>query len=265
MIRAETDGGWLLVTHPDHARLAGQFADAWGNARFARPEPYEAVRYAVFHHDDGWLARDAVPTLTRDGRPEAFTRALVGAYSAFEEIDLPAYLRVRGEATAAVADVDAYAGILVSMHTVNLLTEQANPASIRPEHRPAHADFVVAQRAWQEATAARIGANRAALQRGFEFLQACDNLSLIVCSGYDQARDLRHTHADCDGQRCTLRCSPVSETTWQIAPWPFTAGPLSFEVPFRQVAHTDCLDLTRYRAAFAAAPVQTRWITLVAG
>ena len=39
MLRLETETGWWLVTHPDHARLAGAFAERWGNDRFLPPEP----------------------------------------------------------------------------------------------------------------------------------------------------------------------------------------------------------------------------------
>ena len=35
MLRMESETGWWLITHPDHARLAGEFAAAWGNAHFA--------------------------------------------------------------------------------------------------------------------------------------------------------------------------------------------------------------------------------------
>lgn len=262
MIRAETDTDWVLVTHPDHARLAGEFADAWGNARFARPDPYPAISYAVHHHDDGWKARDASPTLTPAGIPEGFTRALVGAYSAFEEIDLPAYLAVRAEATAAVAAANPYAGILVSMHTYNLLSEQADLESIRPAHRPAHAAFLSGQKAWQDSTAASLGASPAELQRGFEFLQCCDNLSLIVCSGYDQPRELRHTHPDRDGVRHSIRCTPAGPGAYTLDPWPLTENQLVLELPFRLVPKSAATTLDSYRNALAAAPVQTTRIIL---
>lgn len=264
MIRAETPDAWLLVTHPDHAGLAGDFAAAWGNARFAAPEPAGPVHYAVRHHDDGWLARDAAPSLTATGKPEAFTKALVGAYSAFEEIDLPNYLRVRGQATAAVAAADRHAGIIVSMHTVNLLTEQADLATIRPEHRTAHAAFVTEQQTWQRTEIAALGLDPAGLQRAFEFLQACDNLSLIACSGYDEARDLRHTHPDRDGVRHTLRCTPAGPGTWHIAPWPFRDPAHTFTVPRRTVPKTACASPEAFRAAFATAAVETVTLRLVA-
>lgn len=262
MIRAETATDWLLIKHADHARLAGEFADAWGNDTFARPEPFNPLRFAIYHHDDGWHTRDAAPVLTGAGRPEAFTRELVGTYAAFEEIDLPSYLAVRGAATAAVAAENAYAGIVVSMHTVNLLTEQADLASIRPEHRAAHATFIAEQLEWQRVTATRLGAAPGDLERAFQFLQCCDNLSLIACSGYDASRPLRHQHPDHRGQRHTLTCTPAGPGTWRITPWPFARAIHTFTVPVRRVPKSACTNLPTFRAAFAAAPAETLTLTL---
>lgn len=263
MIRAETDSHWLLITHPDHARLAGQFADAWGNELFPQPHPFEAVQYAVYHHDDGWLARDANPSLTPAGIPEAFTRDLVGAYSAFEEIDLPNYLKVRGDATAAVAEQDSAAGILVSMHTVNLLTEQADLDTIQPEHREPHRSFVQGQRDWQQSEQTKLGLADDFLQRGFEFLQACDNLSLIACSGYDEPRVLRHTHPDRDGTRHEIHCIPVDHHTWKLDPWPFGADTLEFELPVRMIEKSAFSDQVSYQEAFAATSPDSVKIRLI--
>ncbi len=259
MIRAETDTGWILIRHPDHAFLAGQFAAAWGNTEFPRPEPFDRIVAAVAHHDDGWLARDAAPVLTPEGKPEGFTKALVGAYSAFEEIDLPAYLAVRGEATRAAAAIDPLAGILISMHTVNLLSEQADLSTIAPAHRPAHAAFLDDQRAWQAETAAREGFSAAALARGFEFLQCCDNLSLIACAGLDRVATLRHTHPDSGGARHALTCTPAGPGTWTVSPWPFATARLEFDLPYRVLGQKVFGDVDAYRAAVAAASVrQTR-------
>lgn len=262
MIRQETPTHWLLVTHGDHAKVAGQFADAWGNERFDRPEPYDAVRHAVYHHDDGWIARDAAPVLTKDRRPEAFTRQLVGAYSAFEEIDLPAYLKVRGDATAAVAAANPAAAILVSMHTHNLLSEQADVNSIRPEHRGAHAEFLGAQQAWQRATADTLGLDEATLRRGFEFLQCCDNLSLIVCSGYDQPRDLRHTHPDREGRRHAIRCTYVNPRLYTLDPWPAARSEIVLDIPYRSIAKTECSSASAFNAAWRNAFLHAHTLVL---
>src|SRR5260370_27317324 len=73
MIRLATEDGWWLVTDPDHARLAGAFAERWGNAAFRRPEPRRQVLLGIQTHDDGWAARDAAPQITRQGLPSAFS------------------------------------------------------------------------------------------------------------------------------------------------------------------------------------------------
>src|ERR1035438_9089600 len=54
MLRAESAMGWWLITHPDHARLAGEFAAAWGNAEFRKPDPRARVLRGISCHDDGW-------------------------------------------------------------------------------------------------------------------------------------------------------------------------------------------------------------------
>jgi hypothetical protein len=57
MLRLETEDGWWLVTHPDHAHLAGEFASHWGNAIvFVSPEPREHVLRGIYAHDDGWAS-----------------------------------------------------------------------------------------------------------------------------------------------------------------------------------------------------------------
>ncbi len=264
MIRKELPDGWLLVTHGEHARLAGLFAEAWGNARFASPEPRTDILFAVAAHDDGWAARDASPFLTKASIPEAFTKDLVGSYAAFEEIDLPAYLRVRGEATAAVAARNPFAAIVVSMHTVNLLTEQADLATIRPDHRPLHADFVAAQRAFQLEMAARLNASQGALDRAFRFLQTCDNLSLIACAAYEQPRTLRHSHADRAGQLHSFSCTPEGSGIFKITPSPFREKEMHFPLKVRRLLQRTFANNDEYRAALAAAPLETITITLLA-
>lgn len=271
MIRIEESDGWLLLGHRDHARLAGQFAAHWNNDDFAPPEPRHDVLVGVTRHDDAWAERDAAPGLTREGRPGAFSHELVGTYSAFEEIDLADYLRVRGRATEAVAADNPYAAIIVSMHTVNLLTEQANLNTLTPAQRELLAHFIAGQRERQAALAAvvagqpgRAGEVEAApLRRAFEFLQACDSLSLIVCVNYPRALPLRHQHPRRNGALATLTCTPVGAQTYRVSPWPFDQPELRNTVLARRLAGKIFGDLATFHAAFAAAVPSTLQITLV--
>src|SRR6202044_83730 len=136
MLRLESKTGWRLVTHVDHAHLAGAFAEKWGNELFLAPEPRERVLRGVTTHDDGWAARDQQPQITRQGKPSAFSVELVGKYSAFEEIDLADYLAVRERAVRLIAAEDPYAAVLISMHTYSLLSEHADRATIASDQSP---------------------------------------------------------------------------------------------------------------------------------
>src|ERR1700728_3808141 len=156
MLRLESKTGWWLVTHVDHAHLAGAFAEKWGNDMFLAPEPRARVLRGIATHDDGWAARDQQPQITRQGKPSAFSVELVGKYSAFEEIDLADYLAVRELAVRMVAAQDPYAALLVSMHTYNLLTARADRITIQAELLPLLDAFLARQAQFQEQLRARL-------------------------------------------------------------------------------------------------------------
>src|SRR5712692_6916353 len=159
MLRSETETGWWLVTHPDHARLAGAFAKHWGNERFLPPEPRTNVLRGIACHDNGWALRDASPQITRQGKPSAFSSELVGKYSAFEEIDLADYLAVRSRAVRQIAAEDPYAALLISMHTYSLLNDHADRSTILPAQLPLMDQFLEGQTAFQNSLRKQIAAD----------------------------------------------------------------------------------------------------------
>ncbi len=242
MLRLETENGWWLVTHPDHAHLAGEFASQWGNAMFAAPKPREHVLRGIYAHDDGWRARDAKPSVTRQGKPAAFSTELVGTYSAFEEIDLVAYLAVRRQAVQAMASDDPYAAILISMHTHNLLAERADRSTIRAEELPWLDAFLVEQSTLQRALRERLLAEGAmaeehlsveALQRNFRLLQACDNLSLLSCVDYGGEATLLWPQTLRAGGASEVTLQRVGERSFRLAPYPFAEPEMRFKLRAR--------------------------------
>lgn len=263
MIRREELGGWTLVAHQQHAHLAGEFALHWGNRDFAAPEPFADILTAVKRHDDAWVERDAQPVLTHEGRPGAFSRELVGSYSAFEDIDLADYLAVRGRATAVVALDNPYAAVLISMHTVNLLTEQADLRGLAPDQLSLHRQFITGQLQRQNELIAAAAAlhppsdlDPLQLRRAFEFLQLCDNLSLMTCVGYPRSITLRHLHPRRDGSQVSLVCTPLSPTHYRVSPFPFGQDELHLKVAARRLAGGTFVDQTALRSAYASAPLE---------
>jgi hypothetical protein len=265
MLRLESETGWWLVTHVDHAHLAGAFAEQWGNGLFLAPEPREQVLRGVTAHDDGWAARDQQPQITRQGKPSAFSVELVGKYSAFEEIDLADYLAVRERAVQMVATQDPYAALLVSMHTYNLLTARADRTTIQPEQLPLLDAFLARQEQFQEELRSKLTADKhltseetspARIENHFRLLQACDNLSLLSCVDYPRPGDLLHPLPLCEGGESRIAVERLGERHFRLVPYPFAASPLVFDLPARHVdgKHFNTADSLQ-KKFYAAAPV----------
>jgi hypothetical protein len=244
MIRLETETGYWLVTHQDHARLAGAFASEWGNDLFHSPEPRTQVLRGVASHDDGWVARDQHPQITRQGRPSAFSVELVGKYSAFEEIDLADYLAVRERAVRMVADADPYAALLVSMHTYNLLTARADRSTIQPGQLPLLDAFLARQKQFQQELRDRLTLETqlsaeeispARIESHFRLLQACDNLSLLGCVDYPHPGDLLHALPLRDGGESGIKVTSLGNRQFRLDPYPFATSPLVLHLPARKV------------------------------
>jgi hypothetical protein len=271
MLRLETENGWWLTTHPDHARLAAAFAEHWGNALFVRPEPRMHVLHGIATHDDGWSRRDAAPQITRQGKPSAFSVELVGKYSAFEEIDLADYLAVRDRAVRLVADVDPYAAILVSMHTYNLLAERADRSTIALEQLPLLDDFLVRHKVLQEQLFASIQEDPGLtpeekswtrIDDHFKLLQACDNLSLLSCVDYDRPATLLHSLRTTDGGGVPVPVEAVGDRHFRLSPYPFDVSPLTVEFPARHVEGKIFETASALQSKFAAAEVATLAVTI---
>ena len=272
MLRMFDNGGWWLVTHVDHAELAGRFAERWGNARFLPPEPRADVLTGIARHDDGWRGRDACPPVTRAGLPGAFSRELVGKYSAFEEIDLADYLAVRRRAVAEMAATNAYAAVLVSMHTYDLLSTRADRSTIATDDLPQLDAFLTEQRDLQRDLRAGLTAagqhapealSDAAFLDHFRLLQACDNLSLLACVDYPNPANLLHSLPTHEGGHVPVTVEHLGPRHFRLSPGPFAEPELRFGLPARHVSGERFRDTAELVERFHAAPVQSLAITVV--
>jgi hypothetical protein len=273
MLRLETETGWWLVTHPDHARLAGAFAGRWGNARFLPPEPRSNVLKGIARHDDGWIARDATPQITRQGKPSAFSVELVGKYSAFEEIDLADYLAVRDRAVRLIAAEDPYAAVLISMHTYSLLNEHADRSTIAPADLPLLDRFLDEQRAFQQSLRQHIAADprftpqqagEAAILDHFRLLQATDYLSLLTCVDFRQPIHLLHSLPLRDRGSSPIQVRSVGPRHFVLDPYPFAEPSMNFVFPARHIEGKLFSSAAHLQQQFHAAPVQTLSLTVSA-
>jgi hypothetical protein len=266
MIRTPTANGWRLIRHQDHARLAGDIAGHWGNEQFVRPGPDREVLLAVAHHDDAWAERDTMALRAPDGRPAAFSSELVGVYSAFENIDLAEYLAVRGAATETIAAKEPLSAVLISMHTVNLLTEQADLSTLNAEQKDLHARFIAGQRSRQQELLGSLPAAKRPsdeqLQTAFEFLQACDSCSLTACVQYTKPIPLRHTHLTRSGERVAINCTQSAPNRYRLSPYPLATPELVLHLPSRCIHGVAFDSVEELQAAYLRGNDESVTITL---
>lgn len=294
MIVAETDGGYRFVTQPAHAALAGQFADRWGNDRVAAPAPRAPVLAATYRHDTGWVAYDRLPHLGEDGRPVGFT-------------DVPAttWIDIYDAGVDAVAEIDAYAGLLVSMHGTGLRRQRYGLSPSWPATSSAYAEFVERQEALQRqllatlredgrvsetdealldelhatgvgptasaerstASAERPSLSESRLWTNYKLLQAWDALSLAFCTTAWPPRDgeIRAVPTTYDRADVTLAVERLADGRFRIDPYPFETAPLVVSVPTRTVSTSAFDDEASLVRAYYCARRERLTFTLVDG
>lgn len=272
MIVAESAETYRFITQPDHAALAGQFADHWGGDTFERPNPVPSAAVAAHTHDDGWWQHDRRPRLGGDGTPVNFT-----------ELPAETWIDLYDQGIAGVIEIDPYAGLLVSMHGAGLRRRRYGLSPSWPATPPAFADFVDRQERLQREVAHELlegdprdrisdgdvallaalhdaGSSpadlRSRLWRNYELLQAWDTLSLSFCSTFSPPSypAIDSVPTGRAGTEVTLTIESIGAGTFRVDPYPFDADPLVVSVPARTVPK-DAFDAEPglVRAYYAAA------------
>ena len=239
MIVLERDGRLLLIKQLDHAALAGCFAGEWGNERFEAPGPRDSVVLAASRHDEGWREWDD------ECRPDPERERPLH----FLDVDIKDYVRLYARGIERIAALDAYAGLLVSMHgTGNVCGRWGIQRGIRLSHYDEATWPLVIRRyvLEQEALQARLkldllGLNpehrRSLFERrlwaNYELLQAWDRLSLFLCRTDPQEpaeADLGVVPVSLEG--CGVEALKVRSRhgTATVSPWPFQSGRIDLEV-----------------------------------
>src|SRR5262245_23924924 len=102
-----------LVLETDLARLTGRLAAWWGNAHCAPLTPYVSMVIAAQEHAASWRSWEMKPYLDIDGRPIDAVRdaRFLG----------PHLTELYVDAVASLAQRDAYAAVVASLHWETLL------------------------------------------------------------------------------------------------------------------------------------------------
>ena len=268
MIRRRHANDFLLIAQHDHALLAGQMAETFGNDRFASPIPLKQALQGVKLHDCGWPLHDDEPTLNGDGVPlDVF------------ETPRPVGFTVWTASVERAMAKDPYAGLLVSLHVLSLsvlATEASRPGAgfdlANPQDRFAIIKFQQRELERQEELRQRLGlrsekaAHKAVarehrqesedqLQFNFALLQVMDQISLAVCCTEPPMHQTRDMPTVPGGEKVKLALQRDGNDVI-VDPWPFSAPRIELMVPATHVTGQRFATETEFRQVFKQAPAE---------
>jgi len=223
----------FISTMAEHNDLCEQFARAFGNAEFERPQPYDEVVYAIGHHDRGWDEFDANPTVDeKSGFPRGLgTAPIVGGLETTRRS--PDFNAAR----------HAYCELLSSMHCWGLYnarygmsqfsTSKGGPVSIPipPPAAEAAKKVLDAERARQEALMAKLAADPATaswieesrLMQNYKLLQFFDTLALYFNLRHagERAQEVFVHVPKSRTEDVSVTVRPTAKDTYAMSPFPF--------------------------------------------
>lgn len=104
------DDSRFVIKNVEHAVLAGQLAENFGNRVFTPPIPFDEILYLVVHHDHGWWSMDNDPSINpADGLPYHLVK------TPFEDI-----IKTSKASPDYNEQHSAFCGLLSSMHSYGL-------------------------------------------------------------------------------------------------------------------------------------------------
>jgi hypothetical protein len=260
IVRYESDGTIVMITQNDHALLSGLFATHWGNALFAKPEPYlSAVRAAMFH-DRGWIRYETGPQLNAEGKTPNYR----------EVPNDPAQIEAFEWAGDWLGGIDAYAGLMIAKHRTGLYQGRygimtAPPAIQRGTLKPEIQALITRSEAKQKATAEKFDAKQ--LMTNYTLLQVWDLISLYLCSTEtlkpDRIAPVPTGYGDTASAEITL--TPVGADTVAIDPYPFNQPSLTANLIFRRLTQTKFKDQAELQTVYFGTAPQIASFHLVPG
>jgi len=270
MIRRQQGDDWLLITQHDHALLAGELAEHFGNDRFAPPDPMESVLKGVRLHDSGWpLHDDDEPTLNNRGEPlDVFevTRAIA--------------LKVWQASADRAAAQDPYAGLLTSLHVLSLSVFATSETEFEHEKfdmDDAQTKFAVTKFQHREIERQEMlrkklglrtdrpathGLTRDVGQKpedkltfNIRMLQAMDLISLAACCTKPPAGQTQDVYMKPGGEKVKLSLERRGGDV-HVEPWPFDTDEIALPIPACRLPAKPFANDAAFREALIHAPAE---------
>jgi len=254
-----------MSTNLEHAALARQLAEVFGNEHFDAPYPRDEMLHLIEHHDHGWAAIDGNPPLNpENGLPYHLGQTPIE------------WLVASGRGSPDFNErYSPAAGLLSSMHTYGLyhgrygLSDKVTMDAIPPEaHDEVHAMLEGELERQERLTGLLAGTewqNAALVLWNYKLLQFFDTAALyfnLSPAGHRDASEFQNVPQRRDRDIC-VSVRELEPGTYAWEPFPFREEGIEVFCAGRWVASRE--NVASGAELMASAAVEKQWFRLVAG
>ncbi|WP_017318249.1 DUF3891 family protein [Mastigocladopsis repens] len=220
MLHRSTKQGLICITQPNHARLSGQLAQAWGNEDFGQVAPKTEVCQGAELHDIGWIFWEQSPKLNpQTGYPYQFM-----------ELSTQEHIDIWSGAKHLVLPMGRYIALLVSLHGTGLYERFTSWQNSQTSTEIVQ-NFLEREYAFQEKLVAVLGNDEyyspyttpEVISRNRKLVATWDALSIILCQGFTSEAHVAQVPMS-DGEttlKLTLKEVKDNHNLLAVSPWPF--------------------------------------------
>jgi hypothetical protein len=251
IVRREGEG-WTLIRQMDHAGHCAELSRAWREGPFGEESVSASLEYAAGYHDLGWTEIDKKPEIDGEGRPLNFT-----------QIDEDRHTAFYSGAVRTIAETDAYAAYLVSLHASGLYSRRYGWVGLKPVDwtviGPHGKALLRGERQFRtdlfDSVAPDVLEFEAAW-RNYMLLETFDYLSLLTCFGFESSRC--GPVPTVEGQWEQLSIRRLGPWEVELTPFPFANDQLELEVERVHLDRPAFGSTEELRAAFDSARPATQ-------
>lgn len=261
MLLCPDSNGYLCITQPAHAWVAGQLARAWGNDQFGCVFPREEVCLASEQHDIGWLPWEVNPLLNPEtGYPYHFT-----------ELPTAAHVHIWSGARSFIQSFGRYVALLVSLHGTGIYKRHTSWQQYALA-KPLVEAFLANEIRFQQQTITQLkqSLNYAdwvsdlVLERNRALIASWDWLSILLCVGFDHKQKVPGVPTATAAS--TLNLISVGDRRFRqviVSPWPFQNESVTLRIEGRSLSRP-VSNQVELKQALADAPHGILEILLIA-
>ena len=266
----DKSGKRYIMKLAEHLELVGQFAENYGNDRFAAPEPREEFLYVCRWHDWGWRDLDENPPLNGE----------TGLPYNLVETPLPVIFLTSARSPEHNEAHHPYCGLIDSMHIWGLyngrygMSDKVLIDMVPEEHRMLADSMLNNEHQRQTRLKAELGADaktaawveEGTLFANYKVLQFFDTFALYFNCTHAAARgEAVFTNVPLNRDTdATVTVRQVDSDTYSLDPYPFRESGLEVSYAGRYLAPMDAGANPDMAAIMRDTPTERQSATLVA-